>query len=901
MQPTAPSAPSSNEIIPVNIEEELKQSYLDYAMSVIVGRALPDVRDGLKPVHRRVLFAMRELGNDWNKPYKKSARVVGDVIGKYHPHGDTAVYDTIVRMAQPFSLRYTLVDGQGNFGSIDGDSPAAMRYTEVRMSKIAHYLLSDLDKETVDWVPNYDETEQIPSVLPTRLPNLLINGTAGIAVGMATNIPPHNLTEVVKACIALIDNPVLSIDELMEFIPGPDFPTAGIISGRAGIISAYKTGRGAVSIRARTHIESEDNGKDKIIITELPYQVNKARLIEKIAELVKDKKIEGITELRDESDKDGMRVVIEIRRGEVTDVVLNNLFLQTQMQTSFGVNMVALVDNRPQTLNLKQVLQAFIKHRQEVVTRRTIFELRKARDRAHLLEGLTVALANIDEMIELIKKSKTPAEAKEQILNKTWRAGQVVDMLSKAGAEASRPEALEAQYGLANTAEYRLSPAQVDAILEMKLHRLTGLEQDKIIEEFKELLKTIASLLEILADVKRLMQVIRDELTEILELFGDARRTEITASSLDLCMEDLITQEDLVITLSGEGYVKSQPVSDYQAQRRGGRGKAATGLKEEDYVKRLILSHSHATVLCFSSLGKVYWKKAYEFPQASRTSRGRPINNLLPLEPNEVIEAMLPVREFTEDHFVIMATGDGTIKKTSLAAYSRPRANGIKAIELVEGDNLIGVEITNGQSEIMLFSDAGKAVRFKESDVRPMGRVARGVRGMRLQEKQQVVSLIVVTNSEAHVLTATQHGYGKRTKLDEYRLVGRGAQGVLSIQTSERNGNVVKAIMVTDIDEVLLITDGGVLVRTRAEEISLIGRNTQGVRLINLGEGESLVGLQRVDEPSEEEIEALASLPPPATALSDVSDDQFDEGESSVDEPDDEVDEADEAGDEIEE
>ncbi len=880
-----PSVNPSNEIIPVNIEEELKQSYLDYAMSVIVGRALPDVRDGLKPVHRRVLFAMRELGNDFNKPYKKSARVVGDVIGKYHPHGDTAVYDTIVRMAQSFSLRYPLVDGQGNFGSIDGDSPAAMRYTEVRMAKIAHYLLSDLDKETVDWVPNYDETEQIPAVLPTRLPNLLINGTTGIAVGMATNIPPHNLTEIVKACLALIDEPTLSIDDLMEYIPGPDFPTAGIISGRAGIVSAYRTGRGSIQVRARTHIETEDNGKDKIIIAELPYQVNKARLIEKIAELVKEKKLDGITELRDESDKDGMRVVIEIRRGEVTEVVLNNLFIQTQMQTSFGVNMVALVDNRPQTLNLKQVLQAFIRHRQEVVTRRTIFELRKARERAHLLEGLTVALVNIDEMIELIKKSKTPSEAKEQILNRTWRAGQVVDMLSRTGSETSRPENLPDNFGLLKTAEYKLSPAQVDAILEMKLHRLTGLEQDKILEEFKNLLDAIRNLLEILGDVTRLMKVIRDELTEILELFGDARRTEITASSLDLCMEDLITQEDLVITLSGDGYVKSQPVSDYQAQRRGGRGKSATGLKEEDYVKRLVLSHSHATVLCFSSLGKVYWKKAYEFPQATRTARGRPINNLLPLEPNEVIEAMLPVREYSEDHFIIMATGDGTIKKTSLAAYSRPRANGIKAIELVENDHLIGVEITTGQSEIMLFSDAGKAVRFKESNVRAMGRVARGVRGMRLQKDQQVVSLIVVTNPDGHVLTATQHGFGKRTKLEEYRLVGRGAQGVLSIQTSERNGQVVKAVMVCDSDEVLLITNGGVLVRTRAEGISLIGRNTQGVKLINLGEGEALVGLQRVDEPSEEEIEALASLPPPVISS------QFDEGESSVDQPDDTVDE----------
>lgn len=843
-----------NEIIPVNIEDELKQSYLDYAMSVIVGRALPDARDGLKPVHRRVLFAMRELGNDFNKPYKKSARVVGDVIGKYHPHGDTAVYDTIVRMAQPFSLRYMLVDGQGNFGSVDGDSPAAMRYTEVRMSKIAHYLLSDLDKETVDWVPNYDETEKIPDVLPTRIPNLLVNGTAGIAVGMATNIPPHNLNEVVKACLALIDEPTLTIDDLMEFIPGPDFPTSGIISGRAGIISAYRTGRGRIYVRARTEIESDDNGKERIIISELPYQVNKARLIEKIAELVKDKKLEGITELRDESDKDGMRVVIEIRRGEVTDVILNNLFMQTQMQVVFGMNMVALIDRQPQCLNLKQILQCFIRHRQEVVTRRTIFELRKARERAHLLEGLTVALANIDEMIAMIKESKTSSEAKEKILSKKWFPGQVKDMLSRAGADACRPDGLPAMYGLVND-EYQISPAQVDAILEMKLHRLTGLEQDKIIEEFKQLLEKIADLLDILGDVNRLMTVIREELEEVVEMFGDERKTEITASSLDLCMEDLIAEEDRVITLSGEGYVKSQPVSDYRAQRRGGRGKAATGLKDEDYIKRLVVSHSHATLLCFSSIGKVYWKKAYEFPAASRTSKGRPINNILPLEEGETIQAMLPVREYGEDQFVVMATESGTIKKTVLSAYSRPRANGIRAIDLVEGDHLIGVQITDGAREVMLFSDAGKAVRFKEADVRAMGRVARGVRGIRLQEGQKVVSLIVINNPEGAILTATQNGYGKRTHVNEYRLVNRGAQGVVSIQTSDRNGEVVRAVMVDETDEVLLITSGGVMVRTRAAEISLIGRNTQGVRLINLDDGEHLCGLQRVDELPEEDEE----------------------------------------------
>lgn len=840
------------EILPVNIEDELKQSYLDYAMSVIVGRALPDVRDGLKPVHRRVLFAMRELGNDWNKAYKKSARVVGDVIGKYHPHGDTAVYDTIVRMAQPFSLRYMLIDGQGNFGSVDGDSPAAMRYTEVRMRRLAHFLLKDLEKETVDWVPNYDETEQIPSVLPTRVPNLLINGTAGIAVGMATNIPPHNINEVIDATLALIDEPTLDIEGLMEHIPGPDLPTAGIINGRAGIISAYKTGRGRIYMRARVDIETnESNGKEAIIINELPYQVNKARLIEKIAELVKDKKIEGISALRDESDKDGMRVVIELKRGEVTEVILNHLYVQTQMQTVFGINMVALVDKQPRLLNLKEILQAFVRHRQEVVTRRTIYDLRKARERAHLLEGLTVALANIDEMIVLIKASKSSKEAKEQIMAKMWLPGQVVDMLQRAGADACRPDGLPAAFGLQGD-EYRLSPAQADAILDMKLHRLTGLEQDKILDEYRQLLEVIADLLDILGSVERLMTVIREELEEMKEMFGDERRSEIIASSLDFCMEDLIAEEDRVITLSGEGYVKSQPVSDYQAQRRGGRGKTATALKDEDYIQRLVVTHSHATLLCFSSTGKVYWKKAYEFPQASRTSRGRPINNILPLEEGETITALLPVREYDENHFIFMATAAGTVKKTALTAYSRPRANGIRAVDLVEGDHLIGVALTDGNAEIMLFSDEGKAVRFKETDVRAMGRVSRGVRGIRLKENQKVMSLIVADNPEGQILTATENGYGKRTPVSDYRLSGRGAQGVMSIKTSERNGNVVRAVMVTDEDEVLLITDGGVMVRTRASEVSLIGRNTQGVRLINLGDDEKLLGLQRVDELPEE-------------------------------------------------
>lgn len=837
------------EMAQVTIEHELKQSYLDYAMSVIVGRALPDVRDGLKPVHRRVLFAMRELGNDWNKAYKKSARVVGDVIGKYHPHGDTAVYDTIVRMAQPFSLRYMLVDGQGNFGSVDGDSPAAMRYTEVRMARIAHYLLSDLEKETVDFVPNYDETEWIPAVLPTRIPNLLINGSSGIAVGMATNIPPHNLTEVVKGCLALIDEPTLEVDDLMQYIPGPDFPTAAFISGRAGIVEAYKTGRGRVHVRARTNIETnEKTGKDSIVVTELPYQVNKARLVEKIAELVKEKKIEGITELRDESDKDGMRVVIELRKGEMTDVILNNLFIHTQMQVVFGINMVALEDGQPKLLNLKQVLQAFIRHRQEVVTRRTIFDLRKARERAHILEGLAIALANIDEMIAVIKASKSPVEAKEKLLSKNWGVGIVKGMLTRIDdLAASRLEGLPVEYGLHNEL-YKLSSAQVDAILELRLHRLTGLEQDKIFEEYQALLKLITDLLEILADVKRLMQVIREELMEVLEQFGDGRRTEITHSQHDFSVEDLIAEEDMVVTLSNTGYVKSQPLSSYQAQHRGGRGKAAAAVKEEDVIERLAVSSTHATMLCFSSTGQVYWKKVYEFPQASRTSRGRPIVNLLPLAEGEKITAMLPVKEFDEQHFVFMATAKGTVKKTTLESFSRPRANGIRAVDLEEGDALIGVALTNGQKEIMLFSDGGKAVRFNESDVRPMGRTAHGVRGIRLLEDQRVISLIVVDGEQDAILTATENGYGKRTLVEEYRKVNRGAQGVMSIQVSERNGKVVAAELVKETDEVLLITDGGTLVRTRVAEISLIGRNTQGVRLIRVNDGEHLTGVRQVEQ-----------------------------------------------------
>lgn len=852
----------TSDITPVNIEEELKQSYLDYAMSVIVGRALPDVRDGLKPVHRRVLYAMRELGNDYNKAYKKSARVVGDVIGKYHPHGDNAVYDTIVRMAQPFSLRYMLVDGQGNFGSVDGDSPAAMRYTEVRMSKIAHSLLSDLEKDTVDFVPNYDGTETMPHVMPTRVPNLLVNGTSGIAVGVATNLPPHNLTETIDATLAVIDNPEVTIDDLMHHIPGPDFPTAGIINGRSGIISAYKTGRGKIYIRAKTHIETNDKtSKETIVVTELPYQVNKARLIEKIADLVKEKRIEGISELRDESDKDGMRIVIELKRGEVSEVLLNKLYSLTQMQNVFGINMIALQDNQPKLLNLKQIIEAFILHRQEVVTRRTIFELRKARERAHLLEGLGVALTNIDEMIALIKVSPSPKDAKVKLLAKTWPAGMVKTMLEKAGDDASRPDGLDKNYGLQKDGLYQLSQAQADAILELKLHRLTALEQDKIIEEYKILLGKIKELIEILSDVTRLMQVIREELTEIKDQFGDKRRTEITESSHDIDLEDLIVEEEMVVTLSHAGYVKSQPVSDYQAQHRGGRGKTATKVKEEDFVERLAISNSHSTMLCFSDRGQVYWKKVYQFPQAGRLSRGRPINNILNLEEGETITALLPIKTFDADTFVFMATTKGIVKKTSLEAFSRPRAMGIRAIGLDDDEQLIGVGLTDGQQQIMLFSDAGKAVRFKEEQVRAMGRTAHGVRGMKLGDGQVVKSLIIVENGNGHILTATEHGYGKRTKIEEYRMVGRGAQGVVSIQTSVRNGQVVGALWVDENDEIMLITDNGILVRTPVQEVSLIGRNTQGVRLINLnGSGEKLIGVERVAElPDAIEPEAYAS------------------------------------------
>jgi DNA gyrase subunit A len=847
----------AKEILPVNLEDEMRQSYLDYAMSVIVGRALPDVRDGLKPVHRRVLFAMSELGNDWNKPYKKSARVVGDVIGKYHPHGDTAVYDTIVRMAQPFSLRYMLVDGQGNFGSVDGDAPAAMRYTEVRMARIAHELLADLDKETVDFVPNYDESEREPTVFPTRLPNLLVNGSSGIAVGMATNIPPHNLGEVVDACIALIDDPSLAIGDLMRHLPGPDFPTAALINGARGIREAYETGRGRIQVRARTEIETDEaRGRQALIVTELPYQVNKARLIEKIAELVKDRKLEGITELRDESDKDGLRVYIELRRGESAEVVLNNLFLHTPLQSVFGINMVALVEGQPRLLNLKQVLEAFLTHRREVVVRRTVFDLRKARERAHVVEGLAVALVNLDPLIALIRAAVDPAAARAALLERIWASGPVRDLLARSGAVASRPEDLPAEYGL-SVAGYRLSPAQAQAILDLRLHRLTGLEQRKLLDEYQELLGHIQDYLEILTVPERLTTVIRAELTELRAQYGDARRTAILPDEQNLNLEDLINEETVVVTLSHAGYVKSQPLSLYRAQRRGGRGRAATTVKEEDFVDKLFIASTHDTVLCFSNRGKVYWKKVYELPQAGRTARGRPIVNLLPLEEGERINAVLSVREFDDDHYVFFATANGTVKKTPLSEYSRPRPSGIIAIDLREGDQLVNVALTHGQRDVMLFTDAGKALRFAETEVRLMGRSACGVRGIRLGEGQKVIALIVV--GEGTVLAATENGYGKRTEVSEYPRHGRGGQGVISIQTSERNGRVVGAVQVENDHEIMLITDGGTLVRTRVEEISLVGRNTQGVKLISLHGMEKLVGIEKIE--SIGEVDANGELP----------------------------------------
>ena len=875
----------AKEITPVNIEDELKSSYLDYAMSVIVGRALPDVRDGLKPVHRRVLFAMHEAGYDWNKPYRKSARVVGDVIGKYHPHGDAAVYYTIVRMAQPFSLRYMLVDGQGNFGSVDGDSAAAMRYTEIRMQKFAGALLTDLDKETVDFSPNYDGSEMIPDVLPTRIPNLLINGSSGIAVGMATNIPPHNLSEVINGCLAFIEDENISVDGLMEHIHGPDFPTAALINGRKGIENAYRTGRGIIYIRSKATIEVDDHsGRETIIVNEIPYQVNKKKLIEKIAELVKDKKVEGISALRDESDKDGMRIVIEIKRDAVGEVVLNNLFSLTQLQVSFGINMVALHKGQPKLLNLRDMIEAFVLHRREVVTRRTIYELRKARERAHVLEGLAIALANIDPIIELIRAASTPVEAKNKLLSQAWQLGNVAAMLEKAGNDAARPEDLAPEFGIRD-GYYYLSEAQAQAILDLRLHRLTGLEHEKILDEYKQLLIQISELLHILASPERLMEVIREELEAVRDQFQDARRTEITASSADINIEDLIAQEDVVVTLSHQGYVKYQPLSDYEAQRRGGKGKSATKIKEEDFVEKLLVANTHDTILCFSSRGRLYWMKVYQLPEASRGSRGRPIINLLPLEAGERITAILPVREFDDEHCVFMATAQGTVKKTSLIEFSRPRTGGIIAINLRDDDELIGVDLTSNETsetvddelnddviidetdndeevsqisnteDIMLFSANGKVVRFPANKVRSMGRTATGVRGIKLEGDDKVVSLIVPRGDGA-ILTATQNGYGKRTQQELYPTKSRATKGVISIKVSERNGKVVGAVQVDETDQIMLITDAGTLVRTRVSEVSIVGRNTQGVMLIRTADNEKVVGLQRIAETEDEENES---------------------------------------------
>ncbi len=850
----------AKETLPISLEEEMRRSYLDYAMSVIVGRALPDVRDGLKPVHRRVLFAMHELGNDWNKAYKKSARIVGDVIGKYHPHGDTAVYDTIVRMAQDFSLRYMLVDGQGNFGSVDGDNAAAMRYTEVRMARIGHQLLEDIDKETVDFGPNYDGSEQEPLILPARIPNLLINGSSGIAVGMATNIPPHNLNEVVAGCLALLQNPETSIEELIDYIPAPDFPTAGIIYGVNGVREGYLTGRGRVVMRAKTHFEDIDRGnRQAIIVDELPYQVNKRSLLEKIGELVNEKRIEGISDLRDESDKSGMRVVIELKRGEVPEVVLNNLFKMTQLQDTFGMNMVALVDGQPRLLNLKQMLECFLAHRREVVTRRTVFELRKARERGHILEGLAVALSNVDEIIALIKAAPTPADAKRELMARLWKSPVVEEMLLRAAADASRPDGLAPEYGL-SAQGYRLSDAQAQAILELRLQRLTGLEQDKIVAEYKEVMDKIADLLDILARPERITEIISGELVAIRDQFGDERRSEIVTYAQDLGIEDLITPQDLVVTLSHTGYIKSQPLADYRAQRRGGRGKQATAMKDDDFIDHLFVANTHDYILCFSNRGRCYWLKVYEVPQGSRNSRGKPIINMFPLEEGEKINAILPVKEFSDDKYVFMCTIQGTVKKTSLANFSNPRKTGIIAVDLDEGDYLIGADLTTGQSDIVLVSDGGKAVWFGEDQVRPMGRQSRGVRGMMLQEGQSVISLLVAESEDQTVLVATENGYGKRTRLGDFRRSSRGTQGVMAIASSERNGKIVAAKLVTDEDEVMLITTGGVLIRTRVSEIRELGRATQGVTLISLDAGEKLTGLEKVAETGEDEEGAEAEV-----------------------------------------
>lgn len=841
----------AKEISPISIEDEMKQSYLDYAMSVIVGRALPDVRDGLKPVHRRVLFAMSELNNDWNKPYKKSARVVGDVIGKYHPHGDSAVYDTIVRMAQPFSLRYMLVDGQGNFGSIDGDGAAAMRYTEIRMAKISHDLLADLEKETVDFVPNYDGTEQIPAVLPTRVPNLLVNGSSGIAVGMATNIPPHNLGEVVRGCLAMVDNPEITIDELMEYIPGPDFPTGAIINGRAGIVEAYRTGRGRIYVRARANIErDEKTNREAIIITEIPYQLNKSRLIERIVELVKDKKIDGISELRDESDKDGLRVVIEVKRNESAEVLLNNLYAQTQLQGVFGINMVALDDGQPKILNLREMINAFIRHRREVVTRRTVYLLRKARERGHLLEGLAVAIANIDAVIELIKRSSTPADAKEGLLAQGWDASAMTAFLERAGDNACRPEDLDGNYGVID-GKYYLSTAQAQAILDLRLHRLTGMEHDKLLAEYDEKLAQITEFLEILGNPVRLMEVIREELEQVAADYADKRRTEIMTSTLDLTTEDLIAEEDRVVTISHGGYAKSQPLDDYQAQRRGGMGKSATAVKDEDFVEHLLIASTHDTILCFTNAGKVYWLKVYMIPVAGRQSRGRPVVNLLPLDENERITSILPVKSYDEDKFIFMATANGTVKKTALTQFARQRSVGLRAIDLDEGDTLVGTAITGGSSDVILFSSSGKAARFREAQVRAMGRTSRGVRGIRLGEGHRVIGMVIPMTG-GQVLTVSENGYGKRTTIEEFPAKGRGSQGVIGMQTTERNGALVGAVQVFDGEEIMLISDQGTMVRTRVDEVSSLSRNTQGVRLIKLKEGERMQGLERIEESADE-------------------------------------------------
>ena len=874
------------DITPVSIEEELKSSYLDYAMSVIVGRALPDVRDGLKPVHRRVLFAMHEGGNAYNKPYRKSARIVGDVIGKYHPHGDSAVYDTLVRMAQPFSLRYMLVDGQGNFGSVDGDAPAAMRYTEARMTKIAHELLADLDKETVNFVPNYDGSEQIPEVLPTKVPALLVNGSSGIAVGMATNIPPHNLGEVLDGCLAYIENNDITIDELMGYIPGPDFPTAALINGRKGIEEAYKTGRGKIYVRARAEIETDEKGRESIIVNEIPYQVNKAKLIEKIAEFVKEKKIEGISGLRDESDKDGMRIVIEIKRDAVGEVVLNNLYALTQMQVTFGINIVALDHGQPKLLNLKQLIEAFVLHRREVVTRRTIFELRKARERTHILEGLAIALANVDPIIELIRQAPNPESAKRELLARPWQLGHVAEMLAATCVDTARPEDLDEQYGIRDGLYY-LTDVQAQAILDLRLQKLTNLGHDEILDEYKKLLEAIGELLYILRSPERLMEVIREELEQIREQFNDPRRTEITAASGDINLEDLIAQEDVVVTLSHEGYVKYQPISDYEAQRRGGKGKSATKMKEEDFIEKLLVANTHDTILCFSSRGRLYWLKVYQLPQASRGSRGRPIVNILPLNENERITAILPVTAYEEDKFVVMATAGGIVKKIALTEFSRPRSSGIIALNLRDEDELIGVDITDGNNEIMLFSSQGRVVRFSESAVRAMGRLATGVRGIKLAltndpnddesaveieevsddnteealdlNIDKVVSLVIPKN-DGEILTATQNGYGKRTKLEEYPTKSRNTKGVISIKVSERNGKVVAATQVVDTDQIMLITDAGTLVRTRVSEVSIVGRNTQGVRLIRTSENEHVVSLERICDVDDEEGEQESAV-----------------------------------------